>query len=44
MLKSAYDEGCLSRTRVFEWHKTTKESPESGNAKIAGENNVDCIF
>jgi hypothetical protein len=26
MLKSAYGEECLSRTRVFEWHKSSSES------------------
>jgi hypothetical protein len=25
MLKSAYDEECLSRTSVFKWHKMFKE-------------------
>jgi hypothetical protein len=25
MLKSAYGEECLSRTSVFEWHKTSKK-------------------
>jgi hypothetical protein len=25
MLKSAYGEECLSRTSVFEWHKSFKE-------------------
>jgi transposase len=29
MLKSAYDEECLSRTSVFEWHKMFKEGRES---------------
>jgi methylthioribose-1-phosphate isomerase len=29
MLKSAYDEECLSRTSVFEWHKSFKEGWES---------------
>jgi hypothetical protein len=44
MLKSAYGEECSLRTSVFEWHKRFKSSSESENAKIAGENNVDCIF
>jgi hypothetical protein len=26
MLKSAYGEECLSRTGVFEWHKSAKKS------------------
>jgi hypothetical protein len=29
MLKSAYDEECLSRTSVFEWHQRFKEGRES---------------
>jgi hypothetical protein len=29
MLKSAYDEECLLRTSVFEWHKRFKEERES---------------
>jgi hypothetical protein len=29
MLKSAYGEECLSRTRVFEWHKCSKEGRKS---------------
>jgi hypothetical protein len=29
MLKYAYDEECLSRTSVFEWHKMFKEGRES---------------
>jgi hypothetical protein len=44
MLKSAYGEECFSRTSVFEWHNKFKSSLERENAKIAGENNVDCIF
>jgi hypothetical protein len=44
MLKSAYGEECLSRTSVLEWHTKFKESSETENAKIAGENNVDHIF
>jgi hypothetical protein len=44
MLWTAYGEECLSRTNVFVWHKSFKSSSESENAKISGENNVDCIF
>jgi hypothetical protein len=44
MLKSAYGEACLLRTSVSEWHKKVQRSSESETAKIAGENNVDCIF
>jgi hypothetical protein len=29
MLKSGYDEGCLSRTSVSEWHKRFKEGQKS---------------
>jgi hypothetical protein len=44
MLKNAYGEDCLSRPSVFEWHKRFERSLESENAKIAGANNVECIF
>jgi hypothetical protein len=44
MLKSAYDEECLSRTSVFEWHKKVQRSSGSDNARILDENNVECIF
>jgi hypothetical protein len=39
MVKNVYREQVC-----FEWHKRFKKGSESENAKIAGENNVDCIF
>jgi hypothetical protein len=44
MLKSAFGEEFLSRTSVIEWYKRLEEGGESDKAKIAGENNLDCIF
>jgi hypothetical protein len=44
MLKSPYGEEFLSRKSVSEWYKRSKENSESENAKIAGGNNVHCIF
>jgi hypothetical protein len=39
-----YDEEFVSRTSVFEWHKSSKKGSESVNAKIVGESNVYFIF
>jgi hypothetical protein len=42
-LKSAYGEERVWRTNVSELHKRFKSSSQNENAKIAGENNVNCI-
>jgi disulfide oxidoreductase YuzD len=43
-LRSAYGEECSYRTNVFEYIEVSKKGSDSENAKMAGENNVDCIF
>jgi hypothetical protein len=43
MLKTAYGEECYGEQVCLNGIKGSKEGSKSENAKIEGENNVDCI-